>query len=104
FFSVIADHCFGQRAKPPPVRRESIDANRIAPSGVIVAAVAGCAALLNNNPAVDRKNPAPTHRARDKSPDHRIWMLRYLGKKASARAVCRLPVPTPLATEVIDGR
>src|SRR5258706_12190269 len=83
-FTIDADNGLRHRAKPSPVRRKSIDANRFAPSSIVIAAIAGMATLLDDDPGVDSEDPAPAYRARGINSDQGIWMLQGLWQESDA--------------------
>src|SRR5215210_8711539 len=73
--AVNAHHGFRHGAEPSAIGRKSVDAYGFAPGRVVVPAVARSAALFDDDPCVDRKDSAPTHRPSRKYPHKRVGML-----------------------------
>ncbi len=73
-FIVHRDDGFGHGAKPAGIRGKSVASDRLAPGGVVITAVTRCALFLDDDPAVNRKNAAPSHGTRGENADERIRM------------------------------
>ncbi|GBG46291.1 hypothetical protein CBR_g79690, partial [Chara braunii] len=91
-------------AEPAAIRGEAVDADRFAPSRVIVSAVARCVGRLHHDPRVHGEDAAPADGAGREHPDHGLGVFGGGGEQPGTRSIGNLPVATTFTQEIARRR
>src|SRR6202171_1150555 len=95
---------FRRTAEPPPVGDKPVDADGLAPGGIVIAGIARRVPLLDDDPAMHRENAAPANRPRRIDPDQRVRMSRGWRAKSRAGTLRGLPIDGTIAEQVLRRR